>query len=268
MRIGSLFAYEFSSSNDCYVTLVNVNSEGTVNVIAPWDGEKLKAGIPRQFPEQDSLAVLEIQAPTGLDTMAAYCSEVSLVKKIGIADEESNLVDGQKGTDLLVSLMDSISKDHMLFDRQIWEQRVIGRSETQQYNDTDVVSFFSEKTRSIKSRKLPLQINFAYNSADLTSNAKSSLDMVGRALTSDKLSAHSFRLGGHTDATGSDSYNMQLSELRADATKHYLTTKFGIDSSRLEVAPYGERLPKADNASEEGRAENRRVELEQLDLNQ
>ncbi len=265
MRIGSLMAYEFSSLNDCYVTLVNVNSEGTVNIVTPWEGELLKAGIPRQFPDQNSLEILEIQAPTGLETMAAFCSETSLIGKNGIYNDTSILAEGQDASVLLASMMDSISIGHSKFDRQIWSHRVVGRTDSHQYNDADVVSFFSQKTRSIKTRKLPLEITFKYNSAKLSENAKSTLNMIGKALESERLVNQIFRLGGHTDSKGSDAYNLQLSEQRASATKHYLTSKFSIDSSRLEIAPYGEHLPKADNASAEGRAENRRVELEQLD---
>ncbi len=65
---------------------------------------------------------------------------------------------------------------------------------------------------------------------------------------------------GHTDSSGDDSYNMTLSQKRANAVTDYLVSQ-GISKSRLTTYAHGETLPKYDNATPEGRAKNRRVEL-------
>ncbi len=65
---------------------------------------------------------------------------------------------------------------------------------------------------------------------------------------------------GHTDNTGNDSYNMTLSQKRANAVTNYLVSQ-GISRNRLTTYAHGETLPKYDNATPEGRAKNRRVEL-------
>jgi OOP family OmpA-OmpF porin len=67
-------------------------------------------------------------------------------------------------------------------------------------------------------------------------------------------------VGGHTDSVGSEAYNQGLSERRADAVRDYLMSK-GVKASRLTARGYGESRPVASNDTEEGRAENRRVEL-------
>ncbi len=66
---------------------------------------------------------------------------------------------------------------------------------------------------------------------------------------------------GHTDSTGSDAYNMKLSERRAQAVKDYLVSQ-GVDSNRIRTEGMGERQPVGDNVTSTGRAENRHVEIE------
>ncbi|HEU0223369.1 MAG TPA: OmpA family protein, partial [Paracoccaceae bacterium] len=65
---------------------------------------------------------------------------------------------------------------------------------------------------------------------------------------------------GHTDSTGSDAYNQQLSERRAQAVDNALARR-GVNPARIESAGYGETQPIASNATPAGRAQNRRVEV-------
>ena len=66
---------------------------------------------------------------------------------------------------------------------------------------------------------------------------------------------------GHTDSVGSDSYNQKLSVRRSEAVKAYLVSK-GIEKNRVYTEGKGEKQPVADNKTREGRAKNRRVEIE------
>ncbi|MSQ91370.1 MAG: OmpA family protein [Gammaproteobacteria bacterium] len=106
------------------------------------------------------------------------------------------------------------------------------------------------------------QLQFASNSAALTDADKAALDEMAVNLTRLKFMAGSVE--GHTDNTGSDAYNQGLSERRAQTVSDYLQGK-GIAVGRLNAAGFGESQPAADNATREGRAQNRRVVLKRTD---
>jgi outer membrane protein OmpA-like peptidoglycan-associated protein len=88
-------------------------------------------------------------------------------------------------------------------------------------------------------------------------SAQKQLADVAKALQKDE---RSIVVVGHTDATGDDEKNMQLSQKRADAVSKFLTTH-GVSEQRVRTEGMGERQPVADNKSPEGRANNRRVEV-------
>jgi outer membrane protein OmpA-like peptidoglycan-associated protein len=67
---------------------------------------------------------------------------------------------------------------------------------------------------------------------------------------------------GHTDSVGSDAYNQGLSERRANAVRDVLVNQYGVGADRVNAVGYGESRPVADNATDSGRAVNRRVEAE------
>lgn len=106
-----------------------------------------------------------------------------------------------------------------------------------------------------------IRILFAYNSSQILPEAGHALDTLGKALASKTLAPSCFQIKGHTDSVGSDTYNDLLSQRRAEAVVHYLSTHFTIDPDRLDAIGLGKRHPIADNSTEEGRSHNRRVEI-------
>ena len=86
---------------------------------------------------------------------------------------------------------------------------------------------------------IDLEINFDYNSADISAKSLSSVQALGKALTNPDLKGSTFIVAGHTDAAGGEAYNQDLSERRADAIKRYLTDKFGIAGTDLVTVGYG-----------------------------
>lgn len=105
-------------------------------------------------------------------------------------------------------------------------------------------------------------VNFANNSADITLNAGTILAKVAERLLEQP--DVKIEIGGHTDSNGSSAHNEDLSARRAMSVKAFLEAK-GVDASRMTSNGYGETMPVADNKTDEGRAQNRRVEMKKVD---
>ena len=112
---------------------------------------------------------------------------------------------------------------------------------------------------------LPSNVTFASDSADINPAFATVLNSV--AIILNKYPQTLLDIDGHTDNTGSDQYNQQLSERRAISVGQYLQAQ-RIDPRRLLVVGFGETRPIATNASEQGRAVNRRVEIRIAPLQQ
>ncbi len=104
-------------------------------------------------------------------------------------------------------------------------------------------------------------VTFEYNSARLTPNATVVLDGVAESLVAYP-QKEEIEVQGHTSSEGSSKYNQRLSEKRAQSVVDYLSMK-GV-TNRLSAHGFGEESPIADNSTEEGRSQNRRVELHWL----
>ncbi|OLY91939.1 Outer membrane protein OmpA [Cnuella takakiae] len=131
-------------------------------------------------------------------------------------------------------------------DKQAEEMKqVMGDAEVRREGEGIVVNF-KEK------------VLFGFNEAALGASAKSNLDKLKNVL--DKYPDTNIQIIGHTDDKGTDNYNQQLSERRAQAAVAYLRSQ-GIASGRLTATGKGESDPVAANTSEEGRGQNRRVEF-------
>lgn len=102
------------------------------------------------------------------------------------------------------------------------------------------------------------KVLFGFDQASLTSASENTLDNLITILN--KYPDTNLEIQGHTDNTGASNYNMTLSIKRATSVSDYLKSN-GINNSRLTVKGFGEDVPKYDNNTEDGRAQNRRVEF-------
>ncbi len=105
---------------------------------------------------------------------------------------------------------------------------------------------------------MPGGVTFAFNSSDLNSQFYPVLDKVAGTLG--EYDKTVIEVAGHTDSVGSAAYNLQLSEKRANSVAAYLASR-GVDRTRMVTIGAGKDHPIASNDTEEGRAQNRRVEI-------
>ncbi|QSX34096.1 OmpA family protein [Shewanella avicenniae] len=105
---------------------------------------------------------------------------------------------------------------------------------------------------------MPNELTFGVDSSTLSERAQSVLD--GVVLVVNEYSKTQLNVIGHTDSSGSDSYNLRLSQVRASTVGSYLITK-GVAGQRVVTQGAGESQPIASNDTAQGRAQNRRVEI-------
>jgi outer membrane protein OmpA-like peptidoglycan-associated protein len=110
---------------------------------------------------------------------------------------------------------------------------------------------------------MPGNITFASDQSAIRSDFFRTLNSVASVL--EEYDQTRVLVEGHTDSTGSDEYNDQLSVRRAEAVGNYLVGQ-GIMPARIDARGYGERQPIMDNSSESGRAANRRVEIDLIPI--
>jgi outer membrane protein OmpA-like peptidoglycan-associated protein len=106
---------------------------------------------------------------------------------------------------------------------------------------------------------LDFSISFGFDSADIDHGSFAQLDTLAEALNSGDLSTYRFLINGHTDSKGSDDYNLELSQRRANSVVEYLVSRHNIDPARLKAIGFGETSLKDLHDGEA--AANRRVEI-------
>jgi outer membrane protein OmpA-like peptidoglycan-associated protein len=105
---------------------------------------------------------------------------------------------------------------------------------------------------------MPGNITFATDSADIASSFYNPLNNLATSFR--QYNQNSIEIVGHTDSTGNHAYNVGLSQRRAQSVANYLIAQ-GVDASRLSTRGAGPDQPVASNATADGRAQNRRVEV-------
>jgi len=169
---------------------------------------------------------------------------------------------GQAGKE--TSAPETLSKDEM--SRLLKNRLVVEQAGKKSANGESFSLVERKKIASIANQPgyaaVDMEIYFDYNSAAIAPKAAATLVRLGQALSSDALSGKTFLIAGHTDASGSDGYNLSLSQKRAQSVRQFLMDAFRLTPNRLIAIGYGEeqlKRPATPDADE-----NRRVQIVNL----
>ncbi len=167
---------------------------------------------------------------------------------VTIANAENSMKDG-----------DSITKDLIIDPKVTADKRTADTAD----RGIEIVPV-SAGQQNIGTGRTALSVEFNHDSDSLTQNARRQLDQLAQALTGKDLNDYTFEIIGHTDATGSDKYNMSLSKRRAFSVVKYLNDIHRVSGDRLSAAGKGE-TDLADPYNPESGI-NRRVEVRNLGI--
>ena len=155
-----------------------------------------------------------------------------------VATQVEDLQEAQRTTD---QRLDTLSREASEALRRAEEAGVLARGQV-----VFEQSFTEDKVR------------FQLGSAQLSSDAQMALDEVASRIKA--LNRPVFiEIQGHTDSTGSERYNQELGQDRAESVRRYLSQRHGIPLARMSTISYGESMPAVENSTRDGRMQNRRV---------
>lgn len=281
--IGDNVQFTMQSEDPAFYTIVYVDSKGSTSIVRPMTTANAAGTKP----------LSELVYPSTLTDCEVKCldSDVQITQAEPIGQDTVYLLGSQKAISPFTLGMNATDSYREL-GRNLQEiDSLVAKLNEQSTANPLTVSSYSYaveardtqySTRSIRRKVNELEaaanntdlnslnfnnINFAYNSDILTSSGKRELDGLGSVLVSlenDQGGYPSVELVGHTDAIGSAEYNAELSTMRAKSAKQYLVSEHGLLANQILIAGAGENVPIDDNATEQGRALNRRVELKVL----
>src|SRR5262249_42093118 len=183
-------------------------------------------------------------------------TEVSKRNENAIKDVDSR---AQSGIQSVQTKANEVDGKAMAADQKALEAQQMAKNAEGKI--TGVESSFNQKISNIESYK-PVEnasVNFKFNHADLTDEAKASLDQLAAKVKDQK--GYVLEIQGFTDNVGTDTYNLGLSQKRSENVVRYLTQQHQIPMFRMFILALGEAKQVEDNKTKEGRAANRRVEI-------
>lgn len=261
LEAGTPIAFHFESKEDVHLTALYLEADGRLLLLYPGpEGTRLRGG------KQLDLMIGEATTPYGQESLFVVASKQPITREaLGISSlDEYAVVGHEEAVAVVKKLRDIVASgggagpSSARVDLHI----VPGRTTGQGYTRGGIIQYFTEATRSLHRPKLALDIKFESGSSNLRDDVRSDLDVVGSALSDERLSEKRFMLVGHTDHVGDADYNQVLSKARAQSARQYLIGKYGLDPDRIQFMGLGESSPMMDGRDSRAMERNRRVELE------
>ncbi len=257
---GTPIAFHFTSKEDVHLTAMYLDADGNLLLLYP-----APAGTALHGGKQLDLMVGEATTPYGQESLFVVATEQPITREaLGISSMDEYAVVGHaEAVAVAKKLRDIVASGGGGGGVGPSSARVdLHIVPGQRYTRGGIIQYFTEATRSLHRPKLALDIKFESGSSDLKDDVRGDLDVVGTALSDDRLSDKRFMLVGHTDHVGDADYNQALSETRAQSARQYLIDKYGIDPNRIQFKGLGESQPMMEGSDSTSMRRNRRVELE------
>jgi outer membrane protein OmpA-like peptidoglycan-associated protein len=261
LETGTPIALHFTSKEDTHITAMYLDANGDLILLYPAPGSRALGAV-----QQLDLDVGEATTPYGQESLFVVASKLPITRQsLGIASQDEYAIVSQDDALAVANRLrelvvqgDASDATGSRVDLHIVPQRSTGQG----YTRGGIVQYFTEATRSLRRPKLDLDIKFESGSADLRDEVRGDLDVVGAALTDERLRDKRFALVGHTDHQGDTDFNQTLSETRAQSARRYLIDHYAIEPERIEFKGLGESRPLVEGSNENAMEKNRRVELE------
>jgi outer membrane protein OmpA-like peptidoglycan-associated protein len=284
VNVGDVVYFTIESNNSAFYTLIHVDSKGSTVVIKPtMTGVKENGSDYMVYPPlTDGCKEFSLN-------QACFNPDNQLVQSAPIGQDAVYLLASKQP--IPSSILDMAEDEEFKnLDKELADIETLVRRINQQsfYNPIAAVRYtYSVEsnetqytTRSIRRKVNNIaagsaeslvfnNINFAFNSSELTVQGQVELDGLGSALVGiqEQLGEiPAIELIGHTDSIGPEAYNMTLSKERAESAKRYLLSEHGLLGEVIHIAWKGESQPMNSNDTIDGRAMNRRVVLKAVSV--
>ena len=255
--IGEPVRVEYEAATPGFVTYLLVSSHGDISLQLPAGKEAATQGT-------DTLLVAP---PLGTEEVVALFSSAPLGTMLSDNAQSANLGSDKAAAEQLVRKLSAARGSGVKIALRRFSYTVSAPAGGTEYTTRNIIFRVQEGPRANPKSgtarptvTIPSRVQFEFDSDRLTQRGRQDLDVFGEALVT-QLRNRTVLLEGHTDAIGSDDYNMDLSQRRARAVREYLSESFGLPATQLSAAGKGKDAPIAPNDSEAGRSLNRRVDF-------
>lgn len=243
---------EYEAASKGYLTYLRVSSHG--DILARSVGSEQASGT---LP-------LAIEPPLGHERTIFLFSDRPIASLLGASASGSALGSDREHAVALLNQITALQSQGVRVATRRIDYLVQAPPGQTQYTTRGIIRAIAATTgpagRWLPAPRFPTRIEFAFDSDRLTKASQRDLDVFGEAMI-ETMKDRRVTLEGHTDAIGTDRYNMGLSIRRADAARRYLLESFGLPPGELEVRGMGKADPIAPNNTPIGRSKNRRVDF-------
>jgi outer membrane protein OmpA-like peptidoglycan-associated protein len=236
---------EFEAAHPGYLALLLVSSHGEMRLVKG-DGAQ---------PSVSGVLPISVQPPLGREHIIFLFSDRRLDEALGDGNTPLSLGADRAHADAFVRKLQALQDHGLLLVARRVDYLVNAPAGQTQYTTRSIFRAVEEGHMT-----LPTRIEFEFDSDRLTAQSRLELDSFGEALVS-QFHDRKVVLEGHTDALGTEEYNLSLSDRRARAARQYLMENFGLSAAQLDAAGRGKAGAIAPNDTEANMSKNRRVDF-------